>query len=131
MVVLLFALLVGPVVRPHAGLDEQLVALASVVCERLAHCAEGDEPQAGRNLAGRTPLVLPRIVIADEAKSCVAGVILGNELRIASEIAHCGKGETVHSAAPRELLAQKCRRGAVYGYGPLLESRLPACLCRN
>src|SRR5262249_11989059 len=112
VVVLLFALLVGPVVGPYPGLDEQLVALTGVVRERLAHRTEGDEPQAGRNLAGRTPLVLPRIVIGDEAETGVAGVVLGNELGVASEIAHRGQRETVHGAAPRRSLVGEYRGAA-------------------
>src|SRR5262252_4345459 len=47
MVVLLLTLLVGPVVGPHTRLDNQLVTLASVACQRFAHRTEGNEPDAG------------------------------------------------------------------------------------
>src|SRR6266513_378823 len=50
VVVLLLALLVGPVVGAHPRLDDELIALARVPGDRLTERAEGDEPQRGDDL---------------------------------------------------------------------------------
>src|SRR5207302_1957021 len=53
VVVLLLALLIGPVVGAHPRLDDELIALARVAGDRLTERAEGDEPQRGDDLTRR------------------------------------------------------------------------------
>src|ERR1700719_4295703 len=96
MVVLLLALLVGPVAGAHPRLDEQLVALARISGECLAHGTKRHEPQAGHHLAGGTLFVLARIVVAHQAEARVTAVTLGHQFRVTRQIAHRGQGETVH-----------------------------------
>src|SRR5215469_10696055 len=96
VIVLLLALLVGPVAGPYVRFDKQLVALACIARERLAQRAERHQPQGGHHLAGCARLVLTRVIVAHQAEARVAGVVLGNQLRVASEIIDRGQREAVH-----------------------------------
>src|SRR5438046_1346681 len=66
MVVLLFTLLVRPVVGPDLRLDDELVALARVLCNRLPEVLERDEPETGNRFACVALLILPGIIVADQ-----------------------------------------------------------------
>src|SRR6185437_14291719 len=125
MVVLPLALLVGPVVGADPCLDDQLIALASTVGDRLAECAEGDEPQAGHDLARAAVFLLAGIIIADQAEARIGTIPLGIEFRVLGEITHGGDFEAVHLV----LLLSAGWRCAIRG----AESRKPAgdCLPRN
>src|SRR3984893_13027249 len=104
MVVLLLALLVGPVAGAHPRLDEQLVALARISGECLAHGTKRHEPQAGHHLAGGTLFVLARIVVAHQAEARVTAVTLGHQFRVTRQIVHRGQRETVHEYSSRVLV---------------------------
>src|SRR5438876_2630043 len=96
VVVLLLALLVGPVVGAHPRLDDELIALARIAGDRLTQRSERDEPQAGDDLARGTLFALAGVVVAHQAEARVAGVVLGRQFRVASEIADRGQREAVH-----------------------------------
>src|ERR1700677_3905931 len=93
MIEMLFALFVGPIVGSNPRLDEELVALAYVLRDRLTEAVERHEPQSRDDLAGVALLVLPRIVIAYQAELCVRGVALDGELGIVREVADRGQIE--------------------------------------
>src|SRR5205814_3024624 len=96
VVVLLLALLVGPVVGAHPRLDDELIALARVPGGRLTERAEGDEPQRGDDLTRGSLFALAGVVVADQTEARVAGVVLGRQFRVARQIADRGQRETVH-----------------------------------
>src|SRR6266513_2737962 len=97
VVVLLLALLVGPVVGAHPRLDDELIALARIAGDRLTQRPERDEPQAGDDLArGALFAALAGVVVAYEAEARVAAVVLGRHFRVAGEIADRSQREAVH-----------------------------------
>src|SRR4029077_8468901 len=96
--VLFLTLLVRPVVGSHARLDNQLISLASVACQRFAHRAEVNEPDTGGYFARGTAFGLARVVVTDEAESRVTHIVLRDEFRIAGQIAHCRQSKTIHGA---------------------------------
>src|SRR5580698_3481849 len=96
IVVLLFALSVGPIIGTNLGLENELIALARVFRDRFPETLECREPDAGDGLARVAVLVLSRVVIADEAKPCVARIALGGEFRVSGEITHGCKSEAIH-----------------------------------
>src|SRR5437667_2071237 len=96
VVVLLLALLVGPVVGAHPRLDDELIALARIAGDRLTQRPERDEPQAGDDLARGTLFALAGVVVAHQTEARVAGVALGRQFRVAGEIADRGQREAVH-----------------------------------
>src|SRR6266513_176321 len=96
VVVLLLALLVGPVVGSHPRLDDELIALARIAGDRLTQRPERDEPQAGDDLARGTLFALAGVVVAHQAEARVAGLVLGCRFRVAGEIADRGQREAVH-----------------------------------
>src|ERR1700728_1027389 len=96
IVVLLFTLLIGPIVRPDPGVENQLITLEAVVRDCLAEASKGDEPQAGDNLACAAVLILAGVVVADQAEARVADVALGDQLRILCKISDCGACAPVH-----------------------------------
>ena len=87
MVVLLLALLVGPVVGTHVRFDDELITFARVARQSFAERAEGDEPQTGGDLAGGAAFILAGVIVAYEAEACVVGIVLGDELRVAGQVA--------------------------------------------
>src|SRR5256886_2764051 len=95
-VVLLLALLVGPVALAHPRLDDELITPARIPGEYLAERAERHEPQAGRDLARGALFVLAGVVIPHQTEARVAAVVLGRQFRVAGQIADCGQRETVH-----------------------------------
>src|SRR5437764_1488357 len=96
VVVLLLALLVGPVVGAHPRLDDELIALARIAGDRLTQRSERDEPQAGDDLARGTLFALAGVVVAHQTEACVAGVVLGRQFRVARQIADRSERETIH-----------------------------------
>src|SRR5438105_6344104 len=96
VVVLLLALLIGPVIGAHPRLDDELIALARVAGDRLTERAEGDEPQRGDDLTRGPLFALAGVVVADQTEARVAGVVLGRQFRVARQIADRGQRETVH-----------------------------------
>src|SRR6266480_4254059 len=97
VVVLLLALLVGPVVGAHPRLDDELIALARIPGDRLTQRPERDEPQAGDDLArGALFAALAGVVVAYEAEARVTAVVLGRHFRVAGEIADRSQREAVH-----------------------------------
>jgi hypothetical protein len=101
VVVLFLALFVSPVVSSHAGLDNQLVALARMPCDRFAQSTEGHKPQARNHFARRPFLVLARIIGTNEAEASIGRATFGDELWITSQMTDGGQCETVHSDPPR------------------------------
>src|SRR5213082_3127315 len=96
VVVLLLALLVGPVVGAHPRLDDELIALARVAGDRLTERAERDEPQRGDDLTRGPLFALAGVVVAHQTEACVAGVVLGRQFRVARRIADRSERETIH-----------------------------------
>src|SRR5437764_5372892 len=96
VVVLLLALLVGPVVGTHPRLDDELIALARVAGDRLTERAERDEPQRGDDLTRGPLFALAGVVVAHQTEACVAGVVLGRQFRVARQIADRSERETIH-----------------------------------
>jgi hypothetical protein len=92
---LLLTLLVGPVVGAHVRLDEQLIALSYVARQRLAHRAEGYEPQTGGNFTGSAAFILAGVVVTHETETGVTRIVFGDELRVASKIADRSQREAV------------------------------------
>src|SRR5947208_17000590 len=91
VVVLLLALLVGPVVGAHPRLDDELIALARIAGDRLTQRPERDEPQAGDDLARGTLFALAGVVLAHKGEARVAGVALGRQFRVAGDLADGGQ----------------------------------------
>src|ERR1700688_245431 len=91
VVVLRLALLIGPIVGTDPGVENQLITLACIVRDRLPERAEGDEPQAGDDLACATVLVLAGVVVADDAEARVANIAFGDQLRILGKISDRGE----------------------------------------
>src|SRR6266853_3720720 len=123
MVVLLLALLVGPVAGAHPRLDEQLVALARISGECLAHGTKRHEPQAGHHLAGGTLFVLARIVVAHQAEARVTAVTLGHQFRVTRQIAHRGQRDrkstrlnSSHSQISYAVFCLKKKKKIYYRY---------------
>ena len=77
---------VGPVVGANLGLENELIALARVFRDRFPETFERREPDAANGLARIAIRVFARIIIAHQAKSCVAGIALGGKFRISGEI---------------------------------------------
>src|ERR1700678_2500606 len=96
IVVSLLALSVCPIIGTNLGLENELIALARVFRDRFPETFECREPDAGNGLPRVAILVLPRIIIADQAKSRVAGIALGGEFRVFGEITHGSKSEAIH-----------------------------------
>src|SRR5258708_39831288 len=80
MVVLLHAFFVGPIVGTNLGLENELIALAHIFGDRFPETIECCEPEAGNGLARIAMLVLPSVVVADQAKPCVSGIALGGDI---------------------------------------------------
>src|SRR4029077_14110748 len=96
VVVLFLALLVGPVVRAHPRLDDELIALTRVPGDRFTQRAECDEPQGGNDLARSTLFVFAGVIVAHQAEARVADVVLGRQFRVARQIADRSQREAVH-----------------------------------
>src|SRR5258707_1479659 len=112
MVVLLHAFFVGPIVGTNLRLENELIAFARIFGDRFPETIECREIEAGKCLARVAMLVLPCVVIADQAKPCVAGIALGGEFRVSGEIAHGSKREAIHDDSL-----------SVYWRGPVYPSR--------
>src|SRR5256885_3580928 len=117
VVVLLLALLIGPVVGAHPRLDDELIALARVAGDRLTERAERDEPQRGDDLTRGPLFALAGIVVAHQTEARVAGVVLGRQFRVARQIADRSQRETIHRErslcrvlGPRESAVSLFRR---------------------
>src|SRR5580698_6071666 len=96
IVVSLLALSVGPIIGTNLGLENELIALARVFRDRFPETLECREPDAGDDLARVPVVVLSRVVIADQAKPCVARIAFRGEFRVSGEIAHGCKSEAIH-----------------------------------
>src|SRR6202046_5423947 len=79
IVVSLLALSVCPIIGTNLGLENELIALARVFRDRFPETFECRDTDAGNGIARVAVLVLSRVVIADEAKPCVARIALGGE----------------------------------------------------
>src|SRR5882757_6203377 len=96
MVVLFFAVFIRPVILTNLRLHEELVALARVLCDRLAETLEGHEPQGGDGLAHIALVVLSRIIVAHQTDARIARIALERQFGILGEIADGRYGKTVH-----------------------------------
>src|SRR5215813_1055715 len=114
MVVLLFTLLIGPVIGADARFDEQLITLACVARQCLAHHAKGHEPKTCGDLTSSAAFILSGVVVPDEAEARVAPIAFGNELRIASKITYRSERETIHLTYSSGQCWWWCDSGAVY-----------------
>src|ERR1700760_1116815 len=99
MVVMLLAVPIGPVVRAYLGLNDELIAFARMLRDRLSETVEGDEINAGNRLARVTLIIFAGVVVADQTDLRVNGVALGQELRVLGEIADGCNGETIHAVS--------------------------------
>jgi hypothetical protein len=90
IVVLLLALLIRPIIGANLCLQYELIALARILCDRLAQTLECDEPETGDDLACISLIVLACIIVADQANPSVRGVAFGSELGILGKIADGG-----------------------------------------
>src|SRR5580658_10827223 len=97
MVEVLFPLFVGPIVGSNPRLDDELIALAHILRDRLAEAVERHEPQSRDDLASVALLVLAGVVIAYQAKLRVAGIALDGELGVIREVADGGQIEAIHA----------------------------------
>src|SRR5215813_5400248 len=100
MVVLLLALLVGPVVGTYLCFHDELVSLAAVPGESFPDRSESNEPQARDPLPRSTLFVFARVVVADQHEAGVRRVALGNELGVAGQVADGNQREAVHDDPP-------------------------------
>src|SRR6202008_1412600 len=96
IVVLLFAVLVRPIVGSDLRLNNELIALARVLGNRLPETLECDEPDAGNRFAPISLLILACIIVADQTNPRVGRVSFDGELRILCEVADGGYVEAVH-----------------------------------
>src|SRR6202000_1076349 len=110
MVVSLLAFSVGPGVGANLGLENELIPLARLFRDRFSETFERGEPNAADGLARVALLVLSRVVVADEAESCVARVAFRGEFRVFGKVTHSNKREAIHGDslsvyyAPKEVL---------------------------
>src|ERR1700722_4467287 len=68
IVVLLFALFVGPVVGSDTRLENQLVAFTGVLGDGFTQVAKCNKPQAGHNLPRIAVIVSAGVVVSDQTK---------------------------------------------------------------
>src|SRR6266481_9815605 len=93
MVVLLLALLIGPIVGPDLRLKYELVTLARMFGDGLAETLECDEPNCGDGLPHVAALVLTCIVIADETQARIGGIAFDRQFRILGEVSDGGESK--------------------------------------
>src|SRR6185437_2080393 len=96
VIVLLRALLIRPVIRANVRLNDELIALARVLGDRLSETPEGHEPQTGDGLPGIPLFVLACIVVAHQADARVSAIAFDRQLGILREITDRGDCETIH-----------------------------------
>src|SRR5450631_4539443 len=104
IVVLLVPLLVGPIIGANLRLQNQLVALARILCDCFPQSFERHEPKAGDRFAGVSLFILSRIVITDQAYPGIGGISLDGQLRILGEVADGNEVKAVHESSPLRLV---------------------------
>src|SRR5260221_1656506 len=96
MVVLLLTFLVGPIVGADLRLKDELIALARMFGNGLAEAFECHEPDGGDGLPHVAALILPCIIVADEAETRIGGIAFDRQFWILGEISNGGDSKAIH-----------------------------------